>query len=463
MTLLPEGALVAASLDILPSESLIKRTRSTCPACHAHVSAEVWSTPRGVVMRKHCDAHGPFEVTLAPDRTFYFDSRGDAGNASCCSGGACCGAPSSSKDPFEVLSTCVALIEIVESCNLECPTCFASSPRATGDQIAFAPFDNVVKRVQGVIDRKGFIDILQFSGGEPTIHPEFFRILDWALGHAGIGYVLINTNAVRIAGDARFTAALGERRRRYGKFELYVQFDGVQEAGQRELRAQDLRELRTRAIDAAGAEGVPSTLAMTVTSENIGFLGETIAYGLARSHCRGVVFQPMFRSGRVHDAPLRHAPISVAAVVQAAASQSRGLLQTGDFTPLPCGDPNCHTIGYILRLPDGPVALGRLVDLASMQSFLNDRVDYRLEDLARCGCESEPLAAALKKLELGPNGPFRLFIKPFMDAWTYDEDRIDRCCTHVIRRDGSLDSFCRYYLRGGAAGDTLLPLTIGAS
>ena len=43
---------------------------------------------------------------------------------------------------------------------------------------------------------------------------------------------------------------------------------------------------------------------------------------------------------------------------------------------------------------------------------------------------------------------FRLFIKPFMDAWTWDEDRIDRCCTHVIRPDGKLDSFCRYYANG---------------
>ena len=40
---------------------------------------------------------------------------------------------------------------------------------------------------------------------------------------------------------------------------------------------------------------------------------------------------------------------------------------------------------------------------------------------------------------------FRLMVKPFMDAWTWDQDRIDRCCTHVIRPDGKLDSFCRYY------------------
>jgi uncharacterized radical SAM superfamily Fe-S cluster-containing enzyme len=36
-------------------------------------------------------------------------------------------------------------------------------------------------------------------------------------------------------------------------------------------------------------------------------------------------------------------------------------------------------------------------------------------------------------------------IKPFMDAWNWDDHRIQRCCTHVIRPDGKLDSFCRYY------------------
>jgi len=63
----------------------------------------------------------------------------------------------------------------------------------------------------------------------------------------------------------------------------------------------------------------------------------------------------------------------------------------------------------------------------------------------KCGCESEPLGGLLKKFELDESNTFRLFIKPFMDARTWDEDRIDRCCTHVIRPDGKLDSFCRYY------------------
>jgi hypothetical protein len=39
---------------------------------------------------------------------------------------------------------------------------------------------------------------------------------------------------------------------------------------------------------------------------------------------------------------------------------------------------------------------------------------------------------------------FRIVIKPFMDAYTYDQDRIDECCVHVIRPGGRAVSFCQY-------------------
>ena len=35
-------------------------------------------------------------------------------------------------------------------------------------------------------------------------------------------------------------------------------------------------------------------------------------------------------------------------------------------------------------------------------------------------------------------------IKPFMDAWTYDQDRIDQCCVHILDREGNPVSFCEY-------------------
>lgn len=447
-------------LDVATPTNLLKETKSRCPSCNAVIPAIVVDEGGRVVMRKRCPTHGDFRVTIAKDRRFWHASTG-AGD--CCGGGGCCvpatpkkGGRSKFRGPFETLSTCIALIEIVESCNLTCPTCYAASPFGVRDDVQAPTFDEIVARIGSVIERKGVIDIVQLSGGEPTIHPRFFDILEWTIDHPKIGYVLVNTNGVRIATDDAFRERLGALRRAKGKFELYVQFDGTQEEGQRELRGADLRKIRTDAIDGAGALGVPSTLAMTVTPQTLLHVGDTLRYGLERRHVRGITLQPVFTSGRVATVdsrlPIAHAdpePLSVGDVILALVDQAHELVGVEDFTPLPCGDPNCHTIGYLLRTANGPQRLSALVDLAAVQGFLKDRVDYRLEDLAKCGCESEPLGAILKSLELSPDAPFRIFVKPFMDAWTFDQDRIDRCCTHVIREDGSLDSFCRHYLGAG--------------
>lgn len=336
-------------LEIQSSGSLIKRTRSRCPTCLAGIPAEIHERDRRVVMYKSCPTHGRFEVALAADRRFYHVATGARGERSCGdpsgSSGGCGCAPVSegfsgpAGNPFEVLSTCVALIEIVDSCNLTCPTCYAASPWGIDGAAECIDVGAFVERVQGVIDRKGSIDILQLSGGEPTIHPRFFDILEWSLQHPSIGYVLVNTNALRIARDPAFRERLAAARRARGKLELYVQFDGPQFEGQLELRGADLRETRREAIDLAGELGVPSTLAMVVTPRTLPHLGDTLRFGLARPHCRGISFQPMFQSGRTprSDVMGPPSPIGVGDVVLGVVEQSEGLLEVEDFTPLPCG------------------------------------------------------------------------------------------------------------------------------
>jgi len=497
--------------ELLIRESLLKRTTSRCPICQAPCPAEVVRVgdhPGRVDLRRTCAVHGTFSVCIASDTRFYWVSKGDARNA-CCPGRTCRSADGAAVGtlgrnaggrgdaPFETLSTCLALIEIVNSCNLSCPTCYASSPVGVGPQVDAAPLADLQARIQGVVDRKGKIEILQLSGGEPTLHPQFFELVRWAQAHPGIDYLLLNTNGVRIAKDDVFLEELG-RTFRYGGMQLYLQFDGPQEAGQLELRGADLRALRIEAIERCQQINLPLTLAMTVTPANLPHLWETIAFGLTYPHIRGVSFQPMFRSGRVPGGPRNGAPargafhepvgaggarlrpshasenpdlarpqprptglavlepghpsgatsifrLNVADLILASVEQSQGKLRFSDFTPLPCGDPNCATIGYLLKVNGQVRSISDFVDFTQVQGFLRDRVRYQLSDLARCGCENEPLGALLKQFELDETHTFRLFIKPFMDAETWDEDRIDRCCTHVIRPDGTLDSFCRYY------------------
>ena len=194
---------------------------------------------------------------------------------------------------------------------------------------------------------------------------------------------------------------------------------------------------------------LPVTLAMTVTADNLSQVWDAVAYGLEYPNIRGVAFQPMFYSGRTAAGALGStvAPprLNPADIVLAAVEQSGGRLRIQDFTPLPCGDPNCATIGYLLKTPLGTRSVSEFIDFAAMQGFLKNKLNYSLSDLSKCGCENQPLAELLHDFEMKESDTFRLLVKPFMDAWTWDQDRIDRCCTHVIRPDGKLDSFCRYY------------------
>lgn len=434
-------------------EELLKTTRSRCVVCAKDCDAEVYrtvETPSRVLLRKTCEEHGEQEVCISSDARFYWLAKGQE---SCCGGNACCASDegedgtlgaNAAGGTIEQLSTCLALIEIVNSCNLACPTCFADSPvGASGSKLDAVPLENLKARIEGVIARKGKIEILQLSGGEPTLHPEFFELLAWAQEHERIDYLVVNTNGVKIAKDDAFFQGLSETFRP-GKMQLYLQFDGLQEEGQRMLRGADLRSTRQTAIERCEKIGLPMTLAMTVTSENLPHLWETIEFGLRFPNVRGVSFQPMFLSGRVPVAE-QGERLNTADIVLGAVGQSAGRLRYEDFTPLPCGDPNCATIGYLLKVGGEVRSISDFIDFSQMQGFLQDKVTYNLEDLSQCGCESEPLGELLKKFELDARATFRLFIKPFMDAGTWDEDRIDRCCTHVIRPDGVLDSFCRYY------------------
>src|SRR5437870_7490442 len=260
-------------ISLRPADRLLKRTASRCPVCHVACPAEVWRVEgqhAQVFLKRTCPQHGEASVCIASDARFYWLAKGNSENACCCAGGAsvlasrasasgtngsaaamlrestCCSADGSTigvlgrnaagrgDGPFEQLSTCLALIEIVNSCNLSCPTCYADSPTGTGHKVEAVPLEDLQRRIQGVIDRKGGIEILQLSGGEPTLHPRFFEFVDWVQSNPGIDYLLLNTNGVRIAHDDDFLAGL-ERAVRRGKFQLYLQFDGVQIEGQHSL------------------------------------------------------------------------------------------------------------------------------------------------------------------------------------------------------------------------------------
>jgi tetraether lipid synthase len=63
-------------------------------------------------------------------------------------------------------------------------------------------------------------EVVQFSGGEPSIHPEILPMLQ-AAKNKGVKHVMLNTNGVRISREPSFANELA----RLGVV-VYLQFDG---------------------------------------------------------------------------------------------------------------------------------------------------------------------------------------------------------------------------------------------
>jgi uncharacterized radical SAM superfamily Fe-S cluster-containing enzyme len=101
--------------------------------------------------------------------------------------------------------------------------------------------DQCRRAIDRLVEVEGRPEVLQLSGGEPTIHPQFAEILKYACDQP-IDVVMVNTNGLRLARDEALLDQLSELR---GRVEVYMQFDGFSPESSRELRGEELVEGRS--------------------------------------------------------------------------------------------------------------------------------------------------------------------------------------------------------------------------
>jgi uncharacterized radical SAM superfamily Fe-S cluster-containing enzyme len=373
--------------------------------------------------------------------------------------------------------TCTLVEDVVETCNLRCPTCFAdSAPELAG----IVPVENVLASVDTRLSREnGRLDVVMLSGGEPTLHPQLAELLA-ALVARPIVRILVNTNGLRIAQD---DALLDLLRRHRQRVEVYLQYDGVSERAHRYHRGGDLRELKHAAIRRLSQAEVFTTLTMTAAlGVNDGEIGDVLRLALDTRYVGGVSIQPVFGSGR--STPIDPMDrLTHTGVLARLAPQTDGLVSWQDLTALPCSHPHCCSVGYLLRDDVGRwrslVALigadrlqanlglvaNRIADdelprelrIAVQESLLgllsesSSLTHPAIGDLWRDVCENCDLGIGTLTRLLASQLPgrqkalrrmlaermVRVTVKPFMDINTMIEERLTQCCVHVgTRRSG---------------------------
>ena len=233
-------------------DRVIKTTTSICPECLEKIPAEVVEKDNRVFMLKTCEKHGDFSALLASDVRHYYVADPAVEQVACC-----CGPNQHCGDQVENHS-CNMLIEITQSCNLTCPTCYAgSSPQNK----SFMSIEKFEATLDGLLEMgKGEADLIQLSGGEPTIHPDFFAMLQMAIDK-GIKQVYINTNGLLLA-----KADFADRIAKHGpKVSIYLQFDGFKSSTYESLRGRDLTETKRKALENCERLKINTVPIMTLT------------------------------------------------------------------------------------------------------------------------------------------------------------------------------------------------------
>lgn len=454
-------------------------TETTCGVCRAGIPAKVLTDGGEVYFHKFCPHHGESRVLVSSDLRNYLRARryvkpawkpaafmGDA-RTPCPQG---CGFCERHEQHL-----CMPIIEITTRCDLACPVCINASGK--GSNRSSQPWDLSVAELRLILDKiveaEHQVDVLNFSGGEPLLHPQLLDIVDEALLRKEIVRVSLSTNGLRFLDEPSLLHELHQRH-----IVVSLQLDGFDDRVYQLLRGRSLLREKLKILDLLKNLGVTTSLTMTAAAGvNETQFPAMVDYLFGHEHVVCLMVQPMAFTGRGADWRGRLGRLTMPEVIRLLGEADHPAVRAEDFVPLPCSHPLCFSLAFYLTLDNGgAVSISRLTDAATLMDSLSNRVIFGLDldeherlkqtiyDLwsgpAGAIPESEAVLETLRKILktmsqassccFDPREAFTLaerkvksiFIHAFQDAETFDLARVRRCCQAYPQPDGKLIPAC---------------------
>jgi hypothetical protein len=435
---------------------------SICSTCYRKVEGKIVFQDNKVFALKRCPEHGNERVLLADDVDYYrrcrevfikppemplvFNTPVKWGCPYDC--GLCADHQQHS---------CLSLVEICDYCNLTCPICYAESGPMRQQ---FRSLPHIESMLDAVVRNEGQPDVVQLSGGEPTLHSDFFAVLDLAKQRP-IRHLMVNTNGIRIAQEDDFAERLADY---MPDFEVYLQFDSFEREALMELRRADLRSVREKALEKLERYGVSTTLVVTLKKGlNDGEMGRIIDHALSYRCVRGVTFQPIQAAGRLEHFDPATDRLTLAEVRRKILEQSK-VFRPEDLIPVPC-HPDSLAMAYALKLNGKVMPLTGMIDPEVLINGCRNTIVYEQDEKIREGVFKlfatnhsprsgavtlRDLLCCLPRLDAPPDlsyeNIFRILIVQFIDAYSFDVRSVKKTCIHIVHPDGRLIPFDTYNL-----------------
>jgi len=435
---------------------------SICSTCYQKVEGKTVFQDGKVFMLKRCPQHGHERVLIADDVDYYRRCRevfikppemplvyntpvkwGCPYDCGLCSD--------------HEQHSCLTLVEICDYCNLRCPVCYAASGP---ERQQFRDLKQIERMLDAVVRNEGHPDVVQLSGGEPTMHPDFFAIVEMAKARP-IRHLMVNTNGVRIAQEEDFAARLADYKE---DFEVYLQFDSFEREPLIQLRGADLRRIRVDALERLNRHNISTNLVVTLKKGlNDHEIGKTIDFALDQPCVRGVTFQPIQDAGRLENFDPATDRLTLTEVRRKILEQTN-VFRPEDVIPVPC-HPDSLAMAYALKLGGKVTPLTSMIPPEILINGAANTILYEQENVVRdnlfklfatnhsprsgAGSLRELLCCLPKLLvpeNIGYENVFRVIIMQFIDAHSFDVRSVKKTCVHIVHPDGRLIPFDTYNL-----------------
>jgi len=260
------------------------------------IKAQIIERDGQVWMVKECPAHGKYEDLMAIDSKFlaWIESQFPGRDIP---------AHNDEKLHRHGSSTvrhgrgAVLTVDLTNRCNMMCDPCFMDA-----NQVGYVhelEWDEIKEILDNALLIKPRRQMsVQFSGGEPTMHPRFVDAVAYAR-QIGYNSVQAATNGIEFAKSKEFCKKAFEAGMRYA----YLQFDGIGNDANSHRQVGNLFDVKLRAIENMHEAGIEIVLVTTIVNNvNNDQVGPIVKFAMENPRKISFVsFQPVSFTGRDED------------------------------------------------------------------------------------------------------------------------------------------------------------------
>lgn len=448
-------------------EIYLRSTLAFCDSCGETEFARIMARESGVFMERMCPVNGVASVKIARDPAWYVERTANPRNIE--SPKKCL--PSQKGCPFDC-GPCqwhtgglhLPVVSITNDCNLDCPICFTFN---RPDSKYFKSAEETKRIVGHVVEQSGGVQLINITGGEPTLHPDLFAVLD-ACRHESIGRITMNTNGIRIAGDRRFAQKIKD-----ANVQIVLSVDTFDPEKSVAIHGKDISGVKRKCLQTLEELDIPTTiLSVCIKGHNETDVADIVHTYIRKPFVRSVTVQNMTFTGKNGSLfePREHITMDE---VEMLLSQKKGIGQK-DFFPLSSYHPLCYSAAYYIVRDGLLISLSQILDrslLTEMSAgayiLKSDRDvsqefrdginrlwasgadDKVIETLRQFFSELYPTNRQLpadERQQLLEDWVKMILIHPHMDRDNFDIDRVSACGDMVPDESGRMVPACAYNL-----------------